>query len=174
MKKACIVVGHTVSAQGASNTDGTTEYVYNSHLAHLISQELHKQGVQPFVVYRGKTIFDTCQSINALDPDVCVELHCNAFNTKATGTETLYWYSSARAKDYATKVQKNMVEVLGLADRGIKPIESGDRGATILQATYCPCVLVESFFIDNTSDLQKGQEKLIPLAHSIANALVDD
>lgn len=173
MKKICVVVGHKESAQGASNADGTTEYMYNSELAYKLSLELCKLGVQPFIIFRGKSIFDTCQSINSISPDFCIELHCNAFNTKATGTETLYWYSSVKAKELAQSLQKSMVEVLGLADRGIKPIESGDRGATILQATYCPCALVESFFIDNSKDLARGQLCLDDLAKAMAKSLVD-
>jgi N-acetylmuramoyl-L-alanine amidase len=87
--------------------------------------------------------------------DVFVSVHANAFNGTADGTET-YYYSAASnpyssdSRLLAEKVQKHMLDALGLDNRGVK-----DANFYVLKYNSMPAVLAEMGFIDNKNDAQK-------------------
>ena len=149
--KIALVVGHKPDSPGAcNNTYNMCEFPFNTKLvADLVNQLNNKYEIE--IVYRD-TYKGLPAKINSLSPDFIVSFHCNAFNTKASGTETLYYYKSSKGADMADIFQKNMVAVLGLKDRGVKPTSTEDRGGYLLRYTNAPCVLLEPFFIDNDSD----------------------
>jgi N-acetylmuramoyl-L-alanine amidase len=149
--KIALVVGHKPNSPGACNNNkNMCEFPFNSKLvADLKGRICKKYDIE--IVYRD-TYNGLPGKVNALNPDFIVSFHCNAFNTKATGTETLYYKTSKKGKAIAQVFQTNMVAALGLANRGIKPKGSEDRGGYLLRYTAAPCVLIEPFFIDNDSD----------------------
>lgn len=172
MKTAAIIVGHSRARQGATNPhDGTTEFEYNEPLAQLIADQLQKCGaVRPVIVYRDS--YSTLPGkVNETGADIAIELHCNAHNTEASGTEMLYWDTSRNGKRLAQELQNAAVTTLSLPDRGAKPIGADDRGGYLLRYTAMPCVIVESFFIDNDDDLAIGIEKRQALAVRYARAI---
>ncbi len=77
-----------------------------------------------------------------------VSIHCNAFDGKAHGTETLVYSLNGQAAEYAEKIQKAIVGQLGTADRGVKQRQD----LVVLRKTAMPAVLVETAFIDNKAD----------------------
>lgn len=171
MKKIALVVGHSDRSRGACNKIGLCEYDYNKELADLISSLLVTLGeYDPVVVYRD-TYRDLPNKINEIEPNLIISLHCNAFNTKASGTETLYHHRSSMGREFAKIVQASMVEILGLPDRGIKSKTSEDRGGYLLRYTHAPCLILEPFFIDNDDDLQCGLGLKIELAEAIAGSI---
>ena len=149
--KIALVIGHKANSPGACNTNkGICEFPFNEQLIkNLAARVANKHEID--IVYR-----DTYQGlpakINALNPKFIVSFHCNAFNTKATGTETLYYHKSSKGAEMAKIFQKNMIDALHLTDRGIIPRSTEDRGGYLLRYTNAPCVLIEPFFIDNDSD----------------------
>ena len=157
--KIAIIIGHSYKSQGAKNENsGTTEFSFNEAIASDLAQNLTKAGIDHEIVYRDKYA-DLPSKINALSPSHIVSLHCNAFNGEATGTETLYYHSSANSKRMAELFQTNTCSALGLTDRGILPRHSEDRGGFLLASTNAPCVICEPFFIDNDSDYETAYEK---------------
>ena len=170
MKRIAIVVGHSYKAQGAKSESGITEYQFNSQFACKLASELHKQDCQPIILYRDE-LKDLPSLVNLTKADTCISLHCNAYNHIATGSETLYFHASNKSKALAERVQRAMTNCLGLKDRGIKPILSGDRGAIILQQTAMPCVLIEPCFMDNYSDFDALEDNQDALAKSLASVL---
>lgn len=160
MKKCALVVGHKPSSPGACNkTYRICEYEFNDSLIEQIRTSLVDAidpdgGIEIVVVYRD-TYKGLPFEINKLNPDFVVSFHCNAFNTKASGTETLYYQSSKKGKKIAEIFQNNMVQVLGLPNRGIKPKGSEDRGGYLLRYTNAPAVLIEPIFIDNDIDFEQ-------------------
>lgn len=172
MKTAAIIVGHSRVSQGAANPHcGTTEFEYNEPLAQLIADQLQKCGsVRPVIIYRDS--YKTLSSkVNETGADIAIELHCNAHNTEVSGTEMLHWHTSQNGKRLAQELQNAAVTTLGLPDRGVKPIDADDRGGYLLRHTSMPCVIVESFFIDNDDDLAIGIEKRQALAVRYARAI---
>jgi N-acetylmuramoyl-L-alanine amidase len=159
MKKCVLVVGHKETSPGACNeTYNICEFAFNDNLIEQIRTSLVDAidpdgGIEIVVVYRD-TYKGLPSKINDLNPDFVVSFHCNAFNKKVSGTETLYYKSSKRGKKIAELFQNNMVQVLGLSNRGIKPKGSEDRGGYLLRYTNAPAVLIEPIFIDNDSDFE--------------------
>jgi N-acetylmuramoyl-L-alanine amidase len=109
---------------------------------------------------------DRADLANNLDIDRFVSVHHNAFNSNATGTETLiYTNPSADSVDLANRVQQAMVDAWGLTDRGVKR-----RDLVVLRATTMPAVLSESGFLDNCAVdariiAQPAQRQVAAVAH---------
>jgi N-acetylmuramoyl-L-alanine amidase len=159
MVKCALVIGHTDAKSGAHNSVyNVAEFDWNKKLVNNLVESIYGPIDEPEleceVVYR-KTYTQLPFDVNALNPDFVVSFHCNAYNTVASGTETLYYHSSVRSKTIAQIWQDNMVSVLKLPDRGIKPKGTEDRGGYLLKYTNAPCILLEPFFIDNVKDYDR-------------------
>ena len=153
--KVALVVGHKENSPGASNKKTEmSEYAFNNELAHDISDKLGESGIVCEIVYRNeysKLPFEVNLNVK---PDFILSLHCNAFDTRATGTEVLYYHSSVKSKWMAQILQNEIVNALDLRDRGVKAKHTEDRGGYLLRYTEAPCVICEPFFIDNDTDLR--------------------
>lgn len=168
-----LVVGHRKSARGAVSADkSVTEFDFNSELAKDIKKRVNKARVR--IVFRDNTpngLSKLPAKINAIGPNLILSLHCNAFNNKATGSETLYFHSSKRGKKLASIVQKQLLGALELKNRKIRAKKDGDRGASVLKFTHAPCVICEPFFIDNDRDLEVALRRRKSLAAAYARAI---
>ena len=60
-----------------------------------------------------------CETSNEWGADIFVSLHCNAFNTEARGTETLY--KSFNGQRLANDIQSQIIRSVQTTDRGVKP-----------------------------------------------------
>lgn len=136
MKKCALVIGHKKSSPGASNkSSGLTEFVFNDKLAIDIEEEI--SGVEVQRVYR-RTYNSLPGDINELNPDFIVSLHCNAFDGSVSGTEVLYYHRSTKGKFIAGILNEQLVEALGLKNRGLKPKTAEDRGGYLLRTNVHP------------------------------------
>ncbi|WP_321328466.1 N-acetylmuramoyl-L-alanine amidase [uncultured Ilyobacter sp.] len=149
MKRIVLVPGHSSFDPGAINKNlNLKEYdcVLEMALKLFKSDDL---GNVDMILKRRNSYQTLAEEINSLNPDYIFELHLNAANGKAQGTEVLYCSSSKKGKNIAEILQNNLVKALSYPDRGIKSIKIGDRGSNILWKTKAPCVIVESCFIDS-------------------------
>lgn len=170
--KIAIVIGHGPKIdKGAVGKDGATELDWNRDLARRIVNRLSGR-VAAVVINREVERQPPVAAVNRTEAFLAVELHCNAYNGKASGTEMIHHPGSARGKRLATLLQKAAVGVLSLPDRGVKGPQAGGRGAAFLSKTDMPAVIVETMFIDNPSDLQRANERKDQLAQAYADALV--
>jgi len=165
-----IVVGHSERSQGASNVNGLTEFEFNQRLACCIKSRGIRGADVIDVVFRD-TYRALPDDINALNPDAIVSLHCNAFNTRVSGTETLYYHSSRSGRRLAELLQVEVATTLELPNRGVKPVDSEGRGGYLLKYTNAPCVIAEPFFIDNPDDLKTAIERFYALASAYCRAI---
>lgn len=176
--KVALIVGHSRSSQGASNPNGMTEFQFNEALAHSIAPALTQMGLDCELVYR-KTYQQLPYDVNETDANIAISLHCNAFNKQVSGSEVLYYHTSSNGLKLAEYINEQIVFVLGLNNRGTKPIQgahmgrAGDRGGHLLKHTYMPCVILEPFFIDNDSDLKLALDKFDELAKGIAKGIYE-
>ncbi len=170
-KKLCaLVVGHKASAQGAVNEVAhLSEFEFNDDLAARVESKVQNTDVQ--IVYRETTYSDLPDEINAFDPDFVISLHCNAYDKSVSGTEVLYYHTSAKGEAMARVVLRRLVACLGLRDRGAKPKTVEDDGGPLLRYTNAPCVIAEPFFIDNDGDLATARENIEGLADAYAEAI---
>ena len=171
IRKCALIVGHKESSQGAVSPSGITEFAYNQELAKLIKKYVERAEV--VIVYR-RTYEQLPDDVNQIKPDFAISLHCNAFNTKASGSEVLFYEKSSKGKELALKLQNEIVKVLGLPDRGIKTKTSEDRGGYLLKYVKAPAVILEPFFIDNPIDFVVGVEKRNAMAQAIAKVIDEE
>ena len=159
--KVAIVVGHSKDRSGSSNLDhGMSEYTFNYPISDNIVHRLNKasHNVEGVEVLRKTGLGDLIKEVNATGADLCISLHCNAFNRTVSGCETLYYHRSKQGKVFAEIVQAELFELMDNSDRGIKPKSSEERGGWLLRETNMPCVIAEPFFIDEESDYKLGMK----------------
>lgn len=179
-KHVAIIVGHTKKSPGASSKLLVSEYVYNSDLAenHLV-RDFRALGFTVSVHYRDVGGIKAAFAAALKTKPICIlELHYNAFNTKATGAEVLFsnHYDKAGLKELelAQILSAQMASTLGIPNRGAKKIaSSGERGfQNLSQTTNIAAVLLESGFGDNPSDAKVMKEKKAALSKSIAQGVL--
>ena len=178
--KLAIVVGHNARAQGAVRADtGETEFAWNSRLAAMIEEQAAEYpGIEVKTFFRNPAlrsyraeIRDVYARTDAWGASATNELHFNSHhNPNATGTETLS-SGSVMSLRYAEALQDEMLDALGLRDRGEKIVRTG-RGSTSLISGRAPAALIEPFF----GSSPKGQaatdepEEMRALAHAVLRA----
>lgn len=102
------------------------------------------------------TLSERTDMANQANADIFVSIHANAFNGKASGTETFYYGKAStnsrieESKKLAGYIQVRLLEAMGTKDRGVK---SGNYA--VIRETTMPAVLVELGFIDNKDDYAK-------------------
>ena len=84
---------------------------------------------------------------NKNNADLFVSIHCNASNGSGNGTETYYCTGSGAGKKFASFVQSELIDEVGLKNRGVKSAKY-----SVLKNTNMPAILVETAFIDNVDD----------------------
>jgi N-acetylmuramoyl-L-alanine amidase len=170
-----VVVGHERKAPGAAFALGGNEYHYNSEVASKMKSYADQKypNMKVEVVFRdGVGISGAYKKAKALNPDACIELHYNAFNKQAFGTETL---TSVEDKDqkFAKIIQAKCCEVFERhgQSRGLKVLSRGGRGGQSLYGMpgSANC-LVEPFFGDNPDEAKLAQDKQEAYAHGLVDA----
>jgi N-acetylmuramoyl-L-alanine amidase len=96
---------------------------------------------------------------NQNEVDKFISVHFNKANGKASGTEVYYMKDSG--KTMAANIV-NSIAALGFNNRGIK---YGDYH--VLRNTTMPAVLIETCFLDSTSDMERYN------AENISNAIIE-
>jgi len=176
--KLAVVVGHNERAPGASALApiDASEFAWNSKVAAAMVEIGREKGVEVRVFFRRKStsygaeIRAAYASVNEWGPDAVMELHFNA-TLGASGTETLYAKGREASRMLAQTVQRAMVALLGLPDRGIK--NGDERGQASLVAARAPMVLVEPFFGDNPKDCRAmGEVGINRYAETLVDAAI--
>ena len=163
--KVALVIGHSEDSQGAMNKKyNMTEFKFNEKLVDDIFNEIqeHYTNIIPIKVYR-ESYNELPNQINSLETDFILSFHCNAFDKKTSGFECLYYHTSKKSLEMCEVIKYNFNLYVNEYDgnkyddlipiRGPKPKTSEDRGGYLLKNTNAPCVIIESFFIDNDNDL---------------------
>lgn len=177
MPKVALIIGHTPEAPGACNEDaGVCEYTFNEAVAQRIPEKVQRADVE--FVFRGRP--DDYEGlptkVNATGADVAVSMHANAYEEpvgvdEARGTQTMHWHTSTEGRALAERLQGQFLSALHLKDRGVRPRQTGERGAWILRETDMPCAMGEPFFIDANADYQRAQSRMGRLASAYAEAI---
>ena len=191
----CIVVGHSQRRQGARNVArNLTEYKFNAILAESIFFKLAmkeyvsgtrlrrssytEHGTPVYLIHRLSTIKAMLKAVNALKPDLTVFLHCNAYEekqgeTEAHGTEVLVPQNSEMEYHHARNLLFMVSEALGTRPRAVVLRGRKSRGGQQLYGVETGhTIMLESFFIDNDSDLEKAEAGFDKLAESVAAWIV--
>ena len=168
--KVALIIGHKLTSGGALSYNHVSEFEYNEELVGMVASNLSDTDIDVMIFHRNKYL-ELPNEINEKNPDMVVSFHCNAHDTKTTGTEVLYYHKSAAGLAIADKFVNSIHKCLGLRNRGVKPKHTEDRGGIILRYTNAPCVLLESFFIDNPLDFSTGVDLKNELALAISDVI---
>lgn len=100
--------------------------------------------------------------------DIALEFHCNAFNGKATGVETL-----SQPDNYAlgNRICQVISDTVGIANRGAKPEGSGQHSR--LAFASAGGIIVELMFFDNRSDCDKFFANRDALIKALGDLLIE-
>lgn len=176
MDIACISVGHNVKDKGAAN-GRYNEFDFNTDLAVSIKDKIDSTLTNIKVILSnrgaGNGAATSARKINETGASIAIELHCNAYNKLVSGSEMLYWGKSKNGRRLAQLCMDKVSVVLGLPYRGIKGLDSSSRGNVIVRDTKMPCIIAESFFIDNNNDIAVATQKMDELAQAYADAIIE-
>ncbi|MCR4436871.1 MAG: N-acetylmuramoyl-L-alanine amidase [Clostridiales bacterium] len=163
-KEKIIVIdpGHGGSDPGAIGQSGTKEKDITLDIALMVSDYLKNAGYQVIMTRQDDqyvSLADRSAVANDAHADAFISIHCNAYNHIAGGTETFtepmsgnpVYKQQEDSKRLARLVQSELVQALGLTDRGVN-----EEGLYVCRETNAPAILVETAFIDN-----KSEEKLL-------------
>lgn len=176
--KIMLDAGHGLNTLGKRTPDGMKEYEFNRKVAAYAKTY--------FYVYKNVTVYfahsDVCDiplqertdKANHLKVDVYVAIHANAYGSTwngAGGIETyIFPTKPAEASRLAEKIQKNLVALTGLTDRGVKTADFH-----VLRETNMTAVLAECGFMTNREEARllhtAAYQKKCALA--ITNAVAD-
>ena len=154
MAKVYLAAGHGGEDPGAV-ANGFKEKDSNLVVMLKCKEELERHGVE--VICNRLTDVEIglaakVEQANNSGADIALSFHANAGG--GDGFEAYYYSTSANGKRLAGLCEKH-VKAIGQNSRGLK---SGDR-LYFVKNTEMPAVLVESWFLDNKTDLQIGDTK---------------
>ena len=161
-KGVAIVDGHTSMKKGASSEWlNRSEYdFWCEFTAFSQFNDYFKFKHEPFIhEYLGG--YEERQKVMAQrtkDFDLVIELHFNAFDGKANGSEALVNKDNELMVSVANKYGSLMSE-FGFKDRGVKEIDlennDQERGEVFISSMYGDAIILEPFFGDNKEDVAK-------------------
>ena len=123
---------------------GLTEAEINVAVGRKVEQSLINEGHEVVYIHKGE-LHEITNASNEANADVFVSIHCNsAANAEAHGVETFCHATSKNGKRLATLVQNQMVDLLGLTDRGVKT-----DALYVTKRTDAVAILVEIGFLSN-------------------------
>ncbi|MFB2933843.1 N-acetylmuramoyl-L-alanine amidase [Aerosakkonemataceae cyanobacterium BLCC-F154] len=182
MGRIFISAGHDLSDPGAV-AFGTTEAKEMMLTRDLIVKELEAQRVEFYSVPDDLSLKRTIEWINskAKKGDVALELHGNAFNGSARGTEAFYIAGNERRKQDAELILKALlaeVPELNLRGRVLSRGAKTDTTTPHGRLAFCrqvavASILIELCFVDNREDLSLLQNHRDRFAKAIAKALIE-
>ncbi len=131
-----------------------------------VQQHLEDNGIA-VLFGQNDDLYAVCDEANAAECDLFVSIHFNAFNGRASGTETLISGSTGSLM-LGHCVQSNLKAVLSLPNRGLKERPS----LFVLRSTVMPAVLIEVCFIDNDFDWRRYEAHKEDAAKAIATGIM--
>ena len=144
--------GHSGPCEPGACAGDVTEAAVVLAIARLAAARLRERGHTVRLTRVGDIDDDglrwRAELANDWGADFFLSLHANsAANPAACGTEVWHFPGSRSGSRLARRVQRAIVRRLHTADRGVKPATY-----TVLSATACPAVLVETAFLSNPAD----------------------
>jgi N-acetylmuramoyl-L-alanine amidase len=181
MGQLFISAGHFSDDPGAV-AFGTTEAKELMLTRDLILKELKEKGATFLSVPDTLDLKPTIQWINsqANNGDVAVELHCNAANGLARGTEAFFIDGNQQRQQNAELLLKALLEEVPELHLPGRPLSRGakpDTWSAVGSLAFCrqvavPSILIELCFIDNRQDLELLQKHRERFAKGLAKGLM--
>ncbi len=144
--KIFVNAGHGGTDPGAVSKKGNKEADITQKVCSLLAYKLIQHGYNVEFFQQEKSFTEVSKVENTSNSDLFISIHCNAAaNEKANGVEVLYYPTSTKGKKFAQQVQKELVDLTKLRDRGIKARSD----LHVLKRTKAVAILVELAFLSN-------------------------
>ena len=156
--KIAIDIGSSKSPL-VNKTFGTTDYELNTKLVDLLKVDLDECEV---VVLSSTSEQHLTDLIRETKPNKCISIGYAAYNGQVSGTET-FLSTTAGGSKLGTQLHENIVDILGLRDRGITKLENQYK---------VPYAKVNLGFIDHDVDVMIIDSNLSKLSKGIAEAIL--
>lgn len=166
--------GHGGNDPGAVGPTGLKEKDVNWKVASMVADMLLRHNINVVLTRSGDErveLADRVKLANDSNADYFISIHCNsARNPSATGTETFAYRKDTKADKLAHTIQRNLVNSISLADRGVKY-----KDFYVLKHTTMPAASVEIAFINNIKEeaLLKQDEFLERAAAGITKGILE-
>lgn len=156
--KIMLDAGHGYSTPGKRSPDGMQEYEFNRVVAQYTKQLLEKyENVTVYFSHsdeRDVPLQERTNKANQLNVDLFISIHANAYGSggwnNVSGIETYVYITKPKmAYELAKKVQKQLILVTGLPDRGVKTANFH-----VLRETRMTAILCELGFMTNKRDME--------------------
>lgn len=159
-----IDMGHTLSGVGTGAVGYVSETVKNRELGKRLIQMLQEKGhtvINCTVDKSNNDLADRVAIANNQKLDLFISLHLNAYKSTNSemGVETYSYSASGTGREYAAKIQNELVTSIGWKNRGLKTANF-----YVLRNTVDPAILVELGFCDSKGDMDKWNTEKIASA----------
>jgi N-acetylmuramoyl-L-alanine amidase len=173
--KVFLTAGHRGSGTGAVGIiDEGQETI---RLRNLIGEILRNRDVEVYTDRDDDNLSVVVENVNVACgvDDICIDIHFNAFNTQAQGSEIFIPHNFTDVeKDLAQDLLTAITNTLKTKSRGVKKENSGQhKRLAMLSDIDCHSIVVEICFCDNTEDALKYQSKFNDLAYAMANVILE-
>ena len=142
-----------------NKTFGITDYELNTRLVDLLKTDLDGCEV---VVLSSTSEQHLTDLIRETKPNKCISIGYASYNEQVSGTET-FLSTTAGGSKLGTQLHENIINVLGLRDRGITKLENQYK---------VPYAKVNLGFIDHDVDVMIIESNLSKLSKAIAEAIL--
>lgn len=169
-----VSAGHHLSDPGALGIKGApSESRQAMRVRDRVVHTLRtKHGINVITDSDSETLSQYLARIKPNGSDVVVEIHFNAFNGKATGTEVLVGNDADRLdRGLATELAAVGARVLGIPNRGVKTEAQSHRGRLGLMREQGIVALIEVCFIDNPTDMAAFENRFNDLCDGYAEVV---
>lgn len=180
--RICISVGHGRSAGGGYDSGAVggnyQEFKIAREIGKYIGEIFKGYACTADVINYDATLYltDRIAHVNKHGYDLAMEIHLNAAG--GTGSEVYYKHKSSTGKKLAGAISKSIANTFGIRDRGAKVKINPANGTDyfgFVRSCKCESLLIETVFIDTTSDRKHvetaaGQRQC---AEAIVKAIAD-
>lgn len=146
-------------------------------LRNLIGEILRNRDVEVYTDRDDANLSVVVENVNVACgvDDICIDIHFNAFNTQAQGSEILIPHNFTEVeKMLAQDLLASIAFTLKTKSRGVKKESSGQhKRLAMLSDIDCNSIVVEICFCDNNEDALKYQSKFNDLAYAMANVILE-
>ena len=142
-----------------NKTFGITGYELNTRLVDLLKTDFDGYEV---VVLSSTSEQHLADLIRETKPNKCISIGYASYNEQVSGTET-FLSTTAGGSKLGTQLHENIINVLGLRDRGITKLENQYK---------VPYAKVNLGFIDHDVDVMIIESNLSKLSKAIAEAIL--
>lgn len=153
--KIFINPGHGGTDPGVCSSHNIKESDVALAIGIQLLNRLKLNGYTAELYQQKENYFEVSKKENVSGATLFISIHCNgAKSTDAKGVEILYCDGSQKGEQLANIMQKQLVNITGLEDRGTKPRSD----LHVLNRTKAPAILIETAFLSNPNE-----EKLLSL-----------